>query len=146
MDLTKIYIKIAIAFGLLVLCAAGCTPVVKDGSLLVSNTVECDNAQIDVAEPLSYVRQIPSSTMLGMAVNARIYNSVPQQKADSIKAAHTVALDSINRARVQEIKTQKGFYLDHLRDLRLKIPYYQENGELQLAKELIKDSCKTYRK
>ena len=51
--------------------AIGCAPVVKDGSLLVSNSVECDNAQIDVAEPLSYVRQIPSSTMLGMAVDIK---------------------------------------------------------------------------
>ena len=145
LDLTKIYIKIAIAFGLLVLCAAGCTPVVKDGSLLVSNAVVCDNSLIDVDEPLSYVRQLPSSTVFGMAVHARIYNSVPQQKADSIKAAHVIALDSINRARIREIRYQKGYYLDHLKDLRLKIPYYIEQGDRKYVKELVKDSCKSYR-
>ncbi|MBR2201938.1 MAG: BamA/TamA family outer membrane protein [Bacteroidales bacterium] len=145
MDLTKIYIKIAIAFGLLALCAAGCTPVVKDGSLLVSNAVVCDNSLIDVDEPLSYVRQLPSSTVFGMAVHARIYNSVPQQKADSIKAAHVIALDSINRARIREIRYQKGYYLDHLKDLRLKIPYYIEQGDRKYVKELVKDSCKSYR-
>lgn len=145
LDLTKIYIKIAIAFGLLVLCAAGCTPVVKDGSLLVSNAVVCDNSFIDVDEPLSYVRQLPSSTVFGMAVHARIYNSVPQQKADSIKAAHVIALDSINRARIREIRYQKGYYLDHLKDLRLKIPYYIEQGDRKYVKELVKDSCKSYR-
>ena len=145
LDLTKIYIKIAIAFGLLALCAAGCTPVVKDGSLLVSNAVVCDNSLIDVDEPLSYVRQLPSSTVFGMAVHARIYNSVPQQKADSIKAAHVIALDSINRARIREIRYQKGYYLDHLKDLRLKIPYYIEQGDRKYVKELVKDSCKSYR-
>ncbi|MBR2105607.1 MAG: hypothetical protein IJ933_10055, partial [Bacteroidales bacterium] len=145
MDLTKIYIKIAIAFGLLALCAVGCTPVVKDGSLLVSNAVVCDNSLIDVDEPLSYVRQLPSSTVFGMAVHARIYNSVPQQKADSIKAAHVIALDSINRARIREIRYQKGYYLDHLKDLRLKIPYYIEQGDRKYVKELVKDSCKSYR-
>ena len=145
LDLTKIYIKIAIAFGLLALCAVGCTPVVKDGSLLVSNAVVCDNSLIDVDEPLSYVRQLPSSTVFGMAVHARIYNSVPQQKADSIKAAHVIALDSINRARIREIRYQKGYYLDHLKDLRLKIPYYIEQGDRKYVKELVKDSCKSYR-
>ncbi|MCR5453423.1 MAG: BamA/TamA family outer membrane protein [Bacteroidales bacterium] len=124
-----------------------CAPIVKDGSLLVSNTVTCDNAEIDVAEPLSYVRQIPSSTMLGMAINARIYNSVPQAKADSIKAAHVIALDSINYTRSQGIKALKGEYLDHLNDLRLKIPYYQQWADSsKIVKALIKDSCKTYRK
>lgn len=124
-----------------------CAPIVKDGSLLVSNTVVCDNAQIDVAEPLSYVRQIPSSTMLGIAINARIYNSVPKEKADSIKAAHVIALDSINRARVQAIKEQKGMYLDHLNDLRLKIPYYQQFADsTKTVKALTKDYSKTFRK
>ncbi len=146
LDLTKIYFKFALVMCALMLVATGCTPVVKDGSLLVSNAVVCDNSLIDVDEPLSYVRQMPSSTVLGMAVHARIYNSVPQHKADSIKAAHVVALDSINRSRIQEIRYQKGFYLDHLRDLRLKIPYYIEQGEHKTVKELVKDSCKTYRK
>lgn len=132
---------------MLVVCIAmGCSPVVKEGSLLVGNAVDCDNSVIDVDEPLSYVRQMPSTTVLGMAVHARIYNSVPQHKADSIKAAHVVALDSINRSRIQEIRYQKGFYLDHLRDLRLKIPYYQEEGDMKLVKALVKDSCKSYRK
>ena len=124
----------------------GCSPVVKEGSLLVGNAVDCDNSVIDVDEPLSYVRQMPSTTVLGMAVHARIYNSVPQHKADSIRAAHVVALDSINRARIQEIRYQKGYYLDHLKDLRLKIPYYQEEGDMKLVKALVKDSCKSYRK
>lgn len=124
----------------------GCSPVVKKGSLLVGNAVDCDNSVIDVDEPLSYVRQMPSTTVLGMAVHARIYNSVPQHKADSIRAAHVVALDSINRARIQEIRYQKGYYLDHLKDLRLKIPYYQEEGDMKLVKALVKDSCKSYRK
>ncbi|MBQ5575435.1 MAG: hypothetical protein IIT37_05260, partial [Bacteroidales bacterium] len=146
MDLTKIYFKIALLLGVLVVVAMGCAPVVKDGSLLVSNAVVCDNSLIDVDEPLSYVRQMPSTTVLGMAVHARIYNSVSQQKADSIKAAHVVALDSINRTRIQEIRNLKGSYLDHLRDLRLKIPYYIEQGEHEKVKALIKDSCKTYRK
>ncbi|MBO7461397.1 MAG: BamA/TamA family outer membrane protein [Bacteroidales bacterium] len=118
----------------------------KKGSLLVGNAVDCDNSVIDVDEPLSYVRQMPSTTVLGMAVHARIYNSVPQHKADSIRAAHVVALDSINRARIQEIRYQKGYYLDHLKDLRLKIPYYQEEGDMKLVKALVKDSCKSYRK
>ena len=146
LDVTKIYFKIAVALGLLVLCAAGCAPVVKDGSLLVSNAVVCDNSLIDVDEPLSYVRQMPSTTVLGMAVHARIYNSVPQRKADSIKAVHVIALDSINRSRIQEIRYQKGYYLDHLKDLRLKIPYYTEQGDYKLVKELVKDSCKSFRK
>lgn len=146
LDLTKIYLKIAVVLGLLGLCAAGCTPVVKDGSLLVSNAVVCDNSLVDVDEPLSYVRQMPSTTVFGMAVHARIYNSVPQHKADSIKAAHVVALDSINRSRIQEIRYQKGYYLDHLKDLRLKIPYYIEQGDTKLVKSLVKDSCKSYRK
>ena len=132
---------------MLVVCIAmGCSPVVKKGSLLVGNAVDCDNSVIDVDEPLSYVRQMPSTTVLGMAVHARIYNSVPQHKADSIRAAHVVALDSINRARIQEIRYQKGYYLDHLKDLRLKIPYYQEEGDMKLVKALVKDSCKSYRK
>lgn len=132
---------------MLVVCIAmGCSPVVKEGSLLVGNAVDCDNSVIDVDEPLSYVRQMPSTTVLGMAVHARIYNSVPQHKADSIRAAHVVALDSINRARIQEIRYQKGYYLDHLKDLRLKIPYYQEEGDMKLVKALVKDSCKSYRK
>lgn len=147
MNVTKIYFKLALPLLLLVWLSISCSPVVKDGSLLVSNNVVCDNAQIDVAEPLSYVRQIPSTTILGMAVHARIYNSVPQRKADSIKAAHVVALDSINRARIQNIKAQKGDYLDHLNDLRLKIPYYQQFADSgKIVKNLIKDSCKTYRK
>ena len=133
-------------FLLLIWVSISCAPVVKDGSLLVSNTVVCDNSQIDVAEPLSYVRQMPSTTILGMAIHARIYNSVPKQKADSIKAAHEIMIDSINHARVQNIKTQKGLYLDILNDLRLKIPYYQQQGELKTAKMLIKDSCKVFRK
>ena len=131
---------------LTVAIAAGCAPVVKDGSLLVGNYVTCDNSLIDVAEPLSYVRQMPSTTIMGMAVHGRIYNSVPQRKADSIKAANAVALDSINRARIQDIRYQKGVYLDHLRDLRLKIPYYEELGDRQQVKTLVKDSCKTFRK
>ena len=147
MNVTKIYFTFALSLLLLVCITIGCSPVVKDGSLLVNNTVVCDNSQIDVAEPLSYVRQIPSTTVLGMAVHARIYNSVPQRKADSIKAAHTAAIDSINRARVQNIKAQKGTYLDHLKDLRLKIPYYQQFADSsEHVKNLIKDSCKTYRK
>ncbi|MBO7438134.1 MAG: BamA/TamA family outer membrane protein [Bacteroidales bacterium] len=131
---------------LVVFIVMGCSPVVKEGSLLVGNAVDCDNSVIDVDEPLSYVRQMPSTTVLGMAVHARIYNSVPQHKADSIRAAHVVALDSINRARIQEIRYQKGYYLDHLKDLRLKIPYYQEEGDMKLVKALVKDSCKSYRK
>ncbi len=145
LKIAKIYFKI---IALLVLVATfGCSPIVKDGTLLVSNTVVCDNPQIDVAEPLSYVRQAPSSTMFGIAVNARIYNSVPQQKADSIKAAQAIAIDSINRARIQEIKSQKGFYNDRLQDLRLKIPYYQQyEDQKKLVKTLIKDSAKCSRK
>ena len=146
LNLNKIYFKITTLFLLVVCIAMGCSPVVKEGSLLVGNAVDCDNSVIDVDEPLSYVRQMPSTTVLGMAVHARIYNSVPQHKADSIKAAHVVALDSINRSRIQEIRYQKGFYLDHLRDLRLKIPYYQEEGDMKLVKALVKDSCKSYRK
>ncbi|MBO7567025.1 MAG: BamA/TamA family outer membrane protein [Bacteroidales bacterium] len=146
MNLNKIYFKITTLFLLVVCIAMGCSPVVKEGSLLVGNAVDCDNSVIDVDEPLSYVRQMPSTTVLGMAVHARIYNSVPQHKADSIRAAHVVALDSINRARIQEIRYQKGYYLDHLKDLRLKIPYYQEEGDMKLVKALVKDSCKSYRK
>lgn len=130
----------------MVCIAAGCSPVVKEGSLLVSNAVDCDNSLIDVDEPLSYVRQMPSTTVLGMAVHARIYNSVPQHKADSIKAAHVLALDSINKARIQDIRYQKGNYLEHLRELRLQIPYYRDEGNKKLVKQLIKDSCKTYKK
>ena len=146
LNVAKIYFKIALPFLLLIWVSISCAPVVKDGSLLVSNTVVCDNSQIDVAEPLSYVRQMPSTTILGMAIHARIYNSVPKQKADSIKAAHEIMIDSINHARVLNIKTQKGLYLDILNDLRLKIPYYQQQGELKTAKMLIKDSCKVFRK
>jgi outer membrane protein assembly factor BamA len=126
---------------------AACSPVVKEGYLLVGNTVTCDNSSIDVADPQSYIKQLPSSTLLGMPLHARIYNSVPQKVADSIRNAHTLALDSINKSRIQHIRYKKGFYLDSLRDLRIKIAYYNNEGGYEtLVKQLSKDSCKIYKR
>ncbi len=127
--------------------AISCAPIVKDGSLLVYNEVVCDNSDIDVADPQSYLRQTPAKTIMGFPLHARIYNAVSPEKADSIRRAHAVYLDSINAIRHFGIKKLKGQYYDTLQHLKFLINYYHDKPEYaKLVKHMADDTVKFFRK
>lgn len=129
------------------LSAVACAPIVKDGSLLISNEVVCDNPKIDPADPHEYVRQIPSKTILGIPLHARIYSAVSQAKADSIREYNNMYLDSLNAARHSYIRQKKGEYYDTLMHLRYLMDYYsQRDGQEKKLKALRKDSVTFSRK
>lgn len=127
--------------------AVACAPIVKDGSLLVSNEVVCDNPKIDPADPQAYVRQTPAKTLLGIPLHARLYNSVKPAKADSIRERNNMYLDSLNAERHYMIKQKKGQFYDTLMHLKFLINYYQDKpGEEHTVKALARDSVKFYHK
>jgi len=141
---TNIYILFAAAFLLL---AISCSPILKEGSLLVYNEVTCDNSDIDVADPQSYVKQTPAKTILGIPLHARIYNSVSPQKADSIREAHNLYLDSLNAARHFAIKQKKGQYYDTLQYTKFLINYYADKPEYEkYVNRMVSDTVKFFRK
>ncbi|MCQ2252742.1 MAG: BamA/TamA family outer membrane protein [Bacteroidales bacterium] len=143
MKLTNLY-RI---FVLLMLSLSACSPIVKNGHLLVSNVVVCDDSSIDVADPQSYIKQIPSKTILGVPLHARIYVSVDSARAESIRAANQRAIDSINAARRDYIKRMKGQFRDSLTLVGRRMEYYQQMEDSRhVMKKLAHDSVKYLRK
>ncbi len=144
MRLTNIYRFFVAAIFVI---ASACSPIVREGSLLVSNEVLCDNPRIDPADPQGYVRQTPSKTILGIPLHARIYNAVSPAKADSIRERNSIYLDSLNAQRHFEIKQKKGEYYDTLMHLRFLINFYnQKPGSEKKVRAMAKDSAKFYHK
>ncbi|MCQ2250143.1 MAG: BamA/TamA family outer membrane protein [Bacteroidales bacterium] len=124
-----------------------CAPIVREGSLLVYNEVVCDNSDIDVAEPQSYVKQTPAKTILGFPLHARIYNAVSPAKADSIRAAQLLYLDSLNAARHFSIKQKKGQFYDTLQHTKFLMNYYKSQpGSEKYVRRMEADTVKFFRK
>ena len=89
----------------------GCSPkkyFAKDDTLLTSVKIECDDKTIDVAEPEDYLRQKPVRTILGLALHARLYNSVNPEKNEIRKAKLQKELDEKNNLRSQKFEEKVG--------------------------------------
>lgn len=97
----------------------------EDENLLVSNTVVCDDPAIDVADPQSYIRQIPVRTILGIALHARIYNCVDPVKADSIRARNEARLEVINKQRKDKFLRKDLRVKDTIKKCKFVVDYYQ---------------------
>ena len=111
----------------------GCSPkkyLAENENLLLSNTVVCDEASIDVAEPQNYIKQIPMSTLLGIALKARIYNSVNPQKADSLRAVNEKKLEEKNRQIKEKYKEKELFLKDTIKKTTYAASYFKDNGIL----------------
>ena len=111
----------------------GCSPkkyLTENENLLLSNTVVCDNSSIDVAEPQGYIKQIPISTILGIALKARIYNSINPEKADSLRKINEKKLEEKNNEIAEKYKAKEFFYRDTIKKASFAASYYMEHGIL----------------
>lgn len=98
-------------FTALIIAVGGCSPkkyFTKDDTLLTSVKIECDDKTIDVAEPENYLRQKPVRTILGVALHARLYNSVNPQKNEIRKAKLQKELDEKNNLRSAKFEAKVG--------------------------------------
>jgi outer membrane protein assembly factor BamA len=108
-----------------------CSPkkyLADDENLLISNTVVCDEPSIDIAEPQGYIKQIPVSTILGIALKARIYNSVNPGKADSLRSVNEKKLEDKNRSIRDRYKDKELFLKDTIKKCNHAASYYKKYG------------------
>ena len=77
----------------------GCSPkkyFAEDETLLTKMSVECDTKQIDVSETEEYIRQKPVRSVFGIAIHARVYNSVDPVKNNERRAKIQKKIDEKN--------------------------------------------------
>ena len=115
----------------------GCSPkkyLSEDENLLLSNVVVCDEPSIDIAEPQDYIKQTPVSTIMGIALKARIYNSVKPEKADSLRKENEQKLEEKNRKIKNKYKEKELFLKDTIKKSTFAASYYMQNGILDTMK------------